>query len=67
MANHSDHGEVLDLILRGVDGINERLDAQNGRVRKAEVAIARLQWAVFIGGAGVIGGLWWLFQMHVAK
>lgn len=41
---------LLNYIKDGVDGINERLDAQNGRLRKAEAAIAVLQWAVGLVG-----------------
>lgn len=40
----------LDTLQHSVDGINTRLDAQNGRLRKAENAITRLKT---IGAGGV--------------
>ncbi len=67
----SEHADILNLILKGVDGINSRLDAQNGRVRKAESAIAVLRWAVFGGGVGSLGvigaALWYLIILHMGK
>lgn len=43
---HSEHPAILvhlEYLRQGIDGINERLDIQNGRVRKNEQSIAVLE------------------------
>jgi hypothetical protein len=55
----------IEYIRKGIDGIHERLDAQNGRIRTAETKIAVLEaldakasggkWGAIAGG--VITGL----------
>jgi hypothetical protein len=37
----------------------------NGRLRKAEMHVAVLRWAVFGGGTGMLGALGYLVQMHL--
>ncbi len=58
---------VLENIETGLSRVNARLDAQNGRVRKTEVAIGRLQWAVFIVGPAIIAALAYLIDMHLRR
>jgi hypothetical protein len=46
MADPDSHNTILihlDYLKRGIDGINDRLDEQNGRTRKNEQAIAVLE------------------------
>lgn len=66
----------LEYLRQGIDGINERLDVQNGRVRKNEQSIAVLEdratearrsgavWGGSIGaGAGAaVAALWHLLN-----
>lgn len=44
----------LEYLREGMDGVNARLDVQNGRVRTAERAIAVLQWAMALIGSGTL-------------
>lgn len=56
-AEHSGRLEGLD---KKADAILIEVRATNGRVRKAEVAIAILQWAYAIGAAVLAG---WFFDI----
>lgn len=63
-----EHGLILKLLQEvdgKVDGINGRLDVQNGRVRRCENAIAVLQWALYVAGSGIVAGLAYLYVMHL--
>lgn len=43
-----------DELVRRLDAISDKQDATNGRLMRAEVAIAVLQWAYTLG-VGVVG------------
>lgn len=65
----SDHEAILvrlDAIHELAEKIEERLTAQNGRVRTCEVAIGALQWAVFAGGGAGFSAVIWLLLKHMA-
>jgi hypothetical protein len=57
--------ELLHVIDGKVDNLGARQEAANGRTRKNEVSIGRLQWAVFGGGTVGLGVLWYLVQLHL--
>lgn len=46
--------ERHEAVMKGIDGIHARLDALNGRTRKAETAIAILQWGYGLGAVAMM-------------
>lgn len=55
---------VVQEMRAGFSQVNQRLDTVNGRLRKTEVALAVLKFAVYtIGGALAYGG----FQIVVSR
>lgn len=52
----------LEYIKDGVDGINARLDALNGRTRKIESTSAVHSWALSLGGAACLALFAWLLS-----
>lgn len=65
-----EHGLILRLLQEvdgKVDGINTRLDCQNGRVRKCEDTLAVLRFMVYTGGGGLVSVVAYLIYMHMAR
>ena len=52
----------LEYIKGGVDGINERLDALNGRTRKVENLVAVHSWAIGLGGMAAAALFVWVLS-----
>ena len=52
----------IEYIRKGVDGINARLDALNGRTRKVESLSAVHSWALGLGGAASLAMFVWLLS-----
>lgn len=55
----------FDDLSAGITGVHDRLDKQNGRVRKCERLISGLQWAVYVGGATIAAGVGYLLISHM--
>lgn len=52
----------LEYIKAGVDRINARLDALNGRTRKVEAAVAVHAWAIGVGGTLSLALFVWILS-----
>jgi hypothetical protein len=64
----SDHQVILERIDDLKTHVLEQIalaKETNGRLRKAEMNVAVLRWAVFGGGTGVLGALGYIIQMHL--
>lgn len=60
MAGHDELWKVLNYIKDTVDGIDQKVTTQNGRVRALESRVTRLDLAVFGGGLGLVSFVGWL-------
>lgn len=65
MSGHTELLELMRAVQADVAEVKTDVKAQNSRVRTCELELGRLSWAVFVGGAGVVGTVAWLVMAHL--
>lgn len=57
--------DQLTLIIDLLHQIHDEVQQTNGRVRKLEVAVGVLRWAVFFAGPPALAAVGYIYLMHL--